>query len=386
MRGAAHRPGVARERERGMAILTAMLVIALGTITMVAIVSSQRFALQREKNEGAIALARDLAISGERFAAALLWRDVQEKARENTDSLDDDWAQTIPPVPIDQAAIQGCIIDMQGRFNLNNLIDAAGTAQAPYVEQLGRLLGVLNIERNKAQAIVDWLDADIDATVPDGAEDDFYTSLESPYRAANRPFASVSELQLVKGFDPRVEDEREDYELLLPHVAALPTANGPTPVNVNTATPEVLASVDEGFPIGIGLSRWETSAYEDYPECEDIFDLEAEATESLVAQDELTPYLSVEEFRREAAGVAPPDESTAQPNPDGQETPPPNIDADGNVISDPADVQIPLSVTSDWYEVRIDVSTENLRLSQFTLFQRDGEGRTRIVRRSRDTI
>ena len=89
-----------------------MLVIALGSITMVAIVSSQRFALEREKNEGAIALARDLAVSGERFAAALLYRDRQTGDRENSDSLDDDWAQPIPPIPIDDlAVIQGCIVD-----------------------------------------------------------------------------------------------------------------------------------------------------------------------------------------------------------------------------------------------------------------------------------
>ena len=195
-------------RQRGVAIITAMLVVALGTITMVAITSRQQLDLQRERNEGVIQMARDLSASGERFAAALLYRDRKEALRENTDSLDDDWAQTIPPVPIDQAAIQGCIIDMQGRFNLNNLIDAGGRAQPIYVEQLQRLLRVLNVEAVKAQAIVDWLDADLDVQIPDGAEDDYYTSLDPPYRAANRSFASVSELQLVKGFDPQVEQER----------------------------------------------------------------------------------------------------------------------------------------------------------------------------------
>jgi len=375
-----------RPRQKGVAIITAMLVVALGTITMVTITSRQQLDLQRERNEGVIQMARDLSASGERFAAALLYRDRQEALRENTDSLDDDWAQTIPPVPIDQAAIQGCIIDMQGRFNLNNLIDSQGNAVLAYVEQFDRLLGVLNIERSKAQAVIDWLDQDVNAQVPDGAEDDFYTSLDPAYRAANRVFASVSELQLVKGFDPRVETEAEDYELLVPHVAVLPVDDGPTPVNVNTATPEVLASVDDDYPIGIGLSRWETSAYEDYPECEDIFDLDAEATETLAEQDELTPYPSVEAFRAEAGGLVPPDPEDAAAPDEPEEEPTPRIDANGNVIPEPEDSAIPLSVASEWYEVRIDVIAEGLRLSQFSLLQRDGEGRTRIVRRSRDTI
>jgi len=48
--------------------------------------------------------------------------------------------------------------------------------------------------------VVDWIDTDVDALIPDGAEDDYYTGLDTAYRAANAPFASVSELQLVKGF------------------------------------------------------------------------------------------------------------------------------------------------------------------------------------------
>jgi len=45
-----------------------------------------------------------------------------------------------------------------------------------------------------------------------------------------------------------------------------------------------------------------------------------------------------------------------------------------------------MSVESRYFEARIDVIAEGLRLSQFTLFERDEEGRTRIVRRARDTI
>ena len=389
MRGRAGTGGRARgarpARQRGIAIITAMLVVALGTITMVAITSRQQLDLQRERNEGVIQMARDLATSGERFAAALLYRDRQEALRENTDSLDDDWAQTIPPVPIDAAAIQGCIVDLQGHFNLNNLVDAAGNPQAAYVEQLARLFAGLNIEATKVQAVVDWVDADVNALTPDGAEDDYYTGLDPAYRAANRPFASVSELQLVKGFDPQVEQEREDYELLVPHLAALPTSGGPTPVNVNTATPEVISSISDDYILGGDLSRWDTGAYEDYPECEDIFDLTADdGPETLEAERDLQPYLSVEQFRQEAAGVAPPESGTPETPTEGRV-----VDADGNVttegVAPPADA-VAMSVSSRWFEVRIDVIAEGLRLSQFALLERDDEGRTRIVRRSRDTI
>lgn len=350
-----------RHSQTGVAIITAMLLIALGTITMVTVVSRQQLDMQRERNEGVIQQARAFGISGERFAAALLFRDTQAGLRENSDSLDDDWAQTIPPVPIDSASIQGCVVDMQGRFNLNNLINAEGVAVEQYTTQLKRLLAELNIDQLKAEAIVDWVDKDLNATIPDGAEDDYYTGLEVGYRAANAPMVSVSELQLVKGFSSAVQEEREDYELLLPHIAALPTTNGPTSINVNTATPEVLASLsDEIKPLAADLSRWDTGAYEDYPECEDIFDLAADdGPETLVEERDLTPYESTLLFDQQVDSAD-----------SGEEVAPPGS----------------YDVKSRYFQVRIDVEAEGIKLSQYTLFERDGEGKTRVLYRSRDTL
>ncbi|MEE9322248.1 MAG: type II secretion system minor pseudopilin GspK [Granulosicoccus sp.] len=348
-------------RQSGIAIVMAMLVVALGTITIVAIASRQQLDLQRERNEGLMEQARNFGVSGERFAAALLFRDRRDGLRENSDSLDDDWAQTIPPIPIDNAAIQGCVVDMQGHFNLNNLINENGEAVPQYVEQLGRLLAELAIDQTKVQAVVDWIDKDVNATIPEGAEDDFYTSLETSYRAANAPFVSVSELQLVKGFSSAVKQESEDYKLLLPHIAALPTANGPVSINVNTASPEVLASLsDEIKPLASDLSRWDTGAYEDYPECEDIFDLTADdGPDTLEQERDLTPYESTLLFDQAVDSAD-----------------------SGNAIAPPGSY----GVQSSYFQVRIDVATEGIKLSQYTLFERNNEGKTRVIFRSRDTL
>lgn len=350
------------KRESGVAIITAMLVIALGTITMVAINSSQQLDMQRERNEGLIQQARAFGVSGERFAAALLYRDVQAELRGNSDSFDDDWAQTIPPIPIDNASMEGCIVDMQGRFNLNNLINAEGVVQTPYADQFRRLLVALNIEPTKAEAVYDWVDSDINFTGADGAEDDYYTSLEVGYRAANAPFISVTELQLVKGFSSAVEAETEDYELLLPHISALPLAEGqPTAVNVNTATPEVLASISDVIKGNeASVSRWDTGAYEDYPDCEDIFDLDADdAPQTLEGENrEVVPYETLEDFQVELAL-------------------PPEAEFPEDIVMD---------VKTNYFQVRIDVEAEGIRLSQYTLFERDDSGRTRVIYRSRDTL
>lgn len=350
-----------KKQQSGIAIITALLVVALGTITIVSVVSRQQFSMLQEQNEGAIQHARALAASGERFGAAVLFRDFEAALRDGTDSLDDDWATTIPPIPVDSATLQGCIVDMQGHFNLNNVIDAEGKADPIYVDQLKRLLTQLNVEVTKADAIVDWIDADIDPTIPDGAEDDFYTGLTPGYRTANGPMVSVSELQLVKGFSSQVPEEYEDYKLLLPHIAALPVTQGPTPVNVNTATPEVIASLSEFLePLGADLSRWDSGAYEDYPTCEDIFSLDVEEGPDALGGDtrDLTPYNSTLDFDSEAAAES------------GEEVAAPGA----------------YDVRSRYFQVRIDVISEAALISQYTLFERDTEGKTRVIYRSRDTL
>nr|MBX2879465.1 general secretion pathway protein GspK [Granulosicoccus sp.] len=176
----------------------------------------------------------------------------------------------------------------------------------------------------------------------------------------NASFVSVSELQLVKGFSTLVEEEQADYELLMPHITALPTPGGPTPVNVNTATPQVMASLSEFLqPLGADLSRWDTEAYSDYPDCENIFDLAAEETSNtLEDQRDTTPYESTLIFEDSAAPES------------------------GEQIAEPGSYD----VRSNYYQVRIDVTTEGVKLTQYTLLRRDPEGRSEIVRRSIDAL
>ena len=66
------------QRQRGVAIITAILLIAMGTITMVAISSRQQLDMHRERNEGLIQQARAFGVSGERFAAALLTATIRQ--------------------------------------------------------------------------------------------------------------------------------------------------------------------------------------------------------------------------------------------------------------------------------------------------------------------
>ncbi len=79
-----------------------------------------------------------------------------------------------------------------------------------------RLLENLKLDPEIATALVDWIDADINETLPGGAEDGAYLLAVPPYRAANRPLVDISELRLVQGYTPEV------ITALAPHVTALP--------------------------------------------------------------------------------------------------------------------------------------------------------------------
>jgi len=165
----------------------------------------------------------------------VLRRDANDSQR---DTLDEDWATLLPPVTVEGGAVLGRIEDMQGRLNLNNLVGSDGQPVASAVARFRRLLANLDLDPDLASAVVDWIDPDIEPQYPGGAEDDIYLREEPPYRAANAPMASASELRLVAGFTAEV------YAAVAPYVTALPES---TPLNVNTASAPVLQSLAEGL-------------------------------------------------------------------------------------------------------------------------------------------
>jgi len=222
------------EKQRGVALITAMLVVALATTAAVAMVSRQQYDIRRTGNllQGEQAYLYVLGVDD--WASQILRRDREDNA---VDYLGEEWATILPPIPVDGGSVSGAIQDRQGCFNLNDLV-TDGVANKADIQRFSRLLSALSLDTELATVAADWLDKDINPAFPGGAEDDSYLQLERPYRTANAPFVSVSELRLLKGMD------KEAYDSLAPHVCALPTR---VPINVNTATAPVLMSLADGI-------------------------------------------------------------------------------------------------------------------------------------------
>lgn len=225
-----------RMRQRGVAIVLAMGVVALAAMAAAAIIVSQStWARQVELTTDHIQ-ARAVLLAGADWARALLSDD---RRLGNVDHLGEPWALRLPPLPVENGELVGQIEDQQGAFNLNNLV-TQGKINVAQLAHFRNLLATLGLPDQLADALADWIDEDGQPQPRDGAEDAYYLALDPPYVAANRPLIDVGELALVRGFDDNVRARLRPYVTALPGLAA---------VNVNTAPAEVIAAVIDGLDL-----------------------------------------------------------------------------------------------------------------------------------------
>lgn len=222
-------------QQRGAALITAILIVAIASIIATSIYYDSFLYIKRSSNMLLSDQARLYSLGAEDWAADILTRDLQDDP--SRDHLAEEWAAVLPPLPIDGGTLQGGLEDQQGRFNLNNLVTIGGEINEVAYEQFKRLLEATGQSTQLADRVVDWLDTDQEPRFPDGAEDPVYSGLRVPYRTANGPITSTSELLAIEGFD------REIFLALAPFVTALPIG---TKVNINTASlPVIYAAVPE---------------------------------------------------------------------------------------------------------------------------------------------
>jgi general secretion pathway protein K len=221
-------------RQRGVALIMAIVLVAIATVLAVHI--GTRASLDLRRTAGLIALeqAWHVALGAEAWAAEVLREDREDS---DTDHLGERWAQPIPPLPVDGGTVRGVLEDMQGRFNLNNLLDKEGKVDEAAVARFERLLENVDAEPRWARIMADWLDTDTVPGFPEGAEDGNYLAQVPPYRAANGPVTTITELMALPGMT------FEEFLRIRPFVAALPVG---TQVNVCTAAAPVLAALAAG--------------------------------------------------------------------------------------------------------------------------------------------
>jgi len=154
------------------------------------------------------------------------------------------------PVAVAEGTCTVTIVEENGFLNVNRLKRETGELDRTRIDQLLRLIDLLNrqkpdaprIEYGIVPAIIDWTDRDDDLThLPFvqrdnlGAEADYYGTLDPPRRCRNGPVDVIDELRPVKGMTPGALARLRDSL----------TAFGDGKVNINAAPKLVLESLSE---------------------------------------------------------------------------------------------------------------------------------------------
>ncbi|MYM62971.1 type II secretion system minor pseudopilin GspK [Pseudomaricurvus sp. HS19] len=220
--------------QRGVALISMLLVFTLVVLLVAGVVTRSSFDIRRTSQQLQREQAWQYALGAEALARQILHQDWQDdQQQQDGDSLAEPWAQPRRFEP-DDGEMRMVVEDLQGRFNLNSLVNAGGNANATRGAVWQRLLLLLGVSGDTG-ALTDWLDRDTTPTASN-SEDSFFLSQSPAYRSADGALDSVLELQALRQFD------QSQLAALLPHVADLPPAT--SAINPNTASAEVLSSLN----------------------------------------------------------------------------------------------------------------------------------------------
>lgn len=245
-------------RQRGAALLTAMIIVTLIASLAAGMVWQQYRAVQIEAADRARAQAGWILQGALDWARLILLEDARQNRSKPVDHLGEPWAVPLAEARLStflaadktaasddgpEAFLSGSIEDAQSRYNLRALL---GGPQVPELElrTLERLCAQVNAPPGTATLIVAGLRAAFpapapatDANAPTGTP----TTPATPTVRDTGPLPPAGLDQLTWfGLDA------DTIQRLQPYVVLLPKA---TPVNLNTAPREVIAALFDGVDL-----------------------------------------------------------------------------------------------------------------------------------------
>ena len=206
-----HSPAAAKQR--GMAIISALLIAAVVAVLAGAMLTRQGVFTRTLEAEQSRIQAQWLLQGGLEYSRQLLW---EARQKDVLTRLDQPWARA------QGGAFEGRLVDEQGKFNLRNLVNR----QQPDTEQLQhfeRLCGLIGVDPAVSRRISQRVLGSYDQRINDVVVPARYPMLRS-----------LEDLAGIEGVDPALLRRLQGFISVLP-------AN--TWVNGNTASAEVLSAV-----------------------------------------------------------------------------------------------------------------------------------------------
>jgi len=230
-------------RERGVAVITALLLTTLAVAIVASLFWQQQVQVRSMENQR-LHLQTKWILRG-----ALDWStlvlDTFGGATTYT-SLDQAWATPLADTRLDQyierervegenfdASLSGGITDASSRYNLTNLA-ANRVRNDGQVKIFERLLRNLQLQEALARRVADVVAASQPVQVPQDGQPPINQTTASTVQGKPIALLQVDDLLSVPGFTPELVERLRPFVIVLPE---------PTPVNVNTAPPEVLAAL-----------------------------------------------------------------------------------------------------------------------------------------------
>lgn len=231
--------------QRGAAVLMALFVATLATLIVAGLFWTQFVVLRTIENQQLVTQSRLLLRGAVDWSRAILRED---QRTSSVDSLSEPWSVGLEETKLDQlgetstlasrAALAGSIEDAQGRFNLRNLLLADLSIDEQEVAALRKLCNIKQVP----EAVADLIAARMyDAWAAPSQEQG--TAANPSEDSFSRPIPLVMPFDLlgVDGIDPRHALELAPYVVVLDQV---------TPVNLNTASAEVIAAIFPSMSLG----------------------------------------------------------------------------------------------------------------------------------------
>lgn len=235
-------------KQTGMAMLTALLMVAIATTIAVGLWYQNELNIKRLNNIRQSYQAQHLTQGLLLWAADLLQQDYQSDPNQY-DTSQEQWQTSLDGIIVQDAVLSGDLQGMNHCFNINNLWHNGAVSEVHY-NYFVRLLELLDLDIGIADKAVDWLDND-QVVRENGAEDFNYLAKSPPYQTSAGNFMHQSQLALLDGLDSDV------YQLLSRFVCVLPSQAEPSKMNINTIPPVMLQALNAQISSALALALYQ---------------------------------------------------------------------------------------------------------------------------------
>lgn len=240
------KPKRAKSKQKGFIVVVVLCIIICMAVLLLGFNYQSRINLRAVGDFQKSAQALNCAKAGLNVAIAA----IKGTDETNTKKISPNLLSEENTIDIGNGKCSITITEENAKLNVNLLKDKNGKPNRTRIDQLLRLIDLLNKDRSDysligyglVPAIIDWTDSDDKVTLlpfikneNTGAESAYYGNLETPYKCNNAQFATTEELLLVKGITPQVFERIRDYV----------TVYGDGKININCASKRVIESLSE---------------------------------------------------------------------------------------------------------------------------------------------